>query len=218
MGGPGVVNQRPIAVFDFDGTLTKRDTYLLFLKSVVGWRGLARFVLRHPAVMLRVVAGDGDERDWAKYLATRELLAGQSDIHLREAVGALVNRILSEELREDVLLWLDWHRKEGHEVLIASASFEMYVRPVGDRLGADGVVATKWEVDHDGTLTGRLDGGNVRGQHKAVVVRQYLGPDRELSFAYGDSRGDRFLLALAVHPRSARHVLSGPPRGEPSHA
>jgi phosphatidylglycerophosphatase C len=82
---------------------------------------------------------------------------------------------------------------------------EVYLSPLGNRLGFDGILATSLEVGDDGRLTGRLSGANVRRAEKVARLRGWLkeelnGAPYEL-WAYGDSKGDKELLALAEHPQ-----------------
>ncbi len=80
----------------------------------------------------------------------------------------------------------------------------MYLAPTGAALGFDQVLATQLEVGDDGLLTGRLRGPNVRGVEKSARLRAWLAatlPDTPYRlWAYGDSAGDRELLAMADHP------------------
>jgi phosphatidylglycerophosphatase C len=88
-------------------------------------------------------------------------------------------------------------------VILASASLEQYLVPLGERLGVDAVVCTRLERDAHGRLTGRLRGANCRGAEKARRAHEWLVGaglvDAEL-WAYGDSPGDAELLAAADHP------------------
>ena len=88
-------------------------------------------------------------------------------------------------------------------MILASASLEPYVTPLGELLGVDDVVCTRLEQDPDGRLTGRLRGANCRGPEKARRVEEWLG-QAELEgaelWAYGDSASDDELLAAADHP------------------
>ncbi len=88
-------------------------------------------------------------------------------------------------------------------MILASASLDPYLLPLGASLGVDGVVCTMLERAADGRLTGRLSGANCRGAEKARRVRAWLEAegleDAEL-WAYGDSSSDDELLALADRP------------------
>ena len=100
---------------------------------------------------------------------------------------------------------LEWHRARGHRLALVSASLEVYLAPVAEQLAFDGVLATSLEVDDAGRLTGHLEGANVRRQEKAARLGEWLateldGAGYEL-WAYGNSAGDRELLAMADHPQ-----------------
>ncbi len=82
--------------------------------------------------------------------------------------------------------------------MLVSASPELYVTPIGRRLGFDAVLATRLEVDADGRLTGRLLGANCRGPEKVVRLREWRREGLAMAYAYGDSAGDREMLDLAV--------------------
>jgi phosphatidylglycerophosphatase C len=116
-------------------------------------------------------------------------------------------------LRDDTTARLRRHQALGHRVVLASASLEQYLGPLGTELGLDGVVCTRLERGVDGRLTGRLLGPNCRGPEKALRVRAWLSDngleDAEL-WAYGDSSGDTELLALADHPRRVDGVRLDP--------
>ena len=104
----------------------------------------------------------------------------------------------------------------GHAVLLASASLDPYLLPLAASLGVDGVVCTRLERAGDGKLTGRLDGANCRGAEKARRVREWL-QEHDLTgaelWAYGDSKGDDELLALADHPLRVDGVRVDPEPG-----
>ena len=87
-------------------------------------------------------------------------------------------------------------------MVIVSASYEMYVEPLAALLGADHALATRLAVGADGRLTGELDGPNCRGPEKIRRLHDWLdahhgGRAMVDVIAYGDSPGDRELLADA---------------------
>src|SRR4051812_40921465 len=147
------------------------------------------------------LAGLGD-RDAAKVALVGRLLTGMPAATVAEAVQAFASR-LERRLRPDMVEQLQWHQAEGHRTVIVSASLAVYLEPVGRRLAVDEVLATDLAVGDDGRLTGGLVGANVRGPEKACRLGAYLaaaGEECEL-WAYGDSKGDRELLAMADHPQ-----------------
>jgi phosphatidylglycerophosphatase C len=191
-----------VAAFDFDGTLIGRDSFFPFLIRVVGRRALGRTVMMSgPALAKAFGAG---QRDATKAALLARLLAGYSWQELR-AKGEDYSLELERRIRPAMAQRIGWHREEGHRLVIVSAALAVYLEPLGRRLEFDGVLATALEVDAEGLLTGRLQGANVRRAEKALRLRNWidteLGADRWELWAYGDSVGDRELLAMAQHPR-----------------
>jgi phosphatidylglycerophosphatase C len=146
-----------------------------------------------------VVVGLAD-RDQEKERLIERLLGGRPVSEVRE-VGASYARELTtgDALRPEMLEKIDWHRSEGHEIVIVSATLDVYLEPLAPLLGVDRVLCTKLGVDADGRLDGTLEGGNVRGAGKVDRMRDWLGSDPVELWAYGDSAGDRELLGLADH-------------------
>ena len=196
---------RTIAAFDFDGTLTRRDTMVPFLASVAGTRSTAAALVSELPTFAR-----GD-RDRAKERVLTRLLAGRRHADLVDAGNAygagLVRRAVTPEMRRRVA----WHRGAGHDVVIVSASLDVYLDEVARLLGADDLVCTSLEVDEHGCCTGVMVDGNCRGAAKASRVRALLAPGDEVAWAYGDSRSDDEFLALATYPVRVRR---GRLRGE----
>jgi phosphatidylglycerophosphatase C len=193
--------QRPnVAAFDVDGTLTTADCVVPFLRRTVGTPTLVRRMLRTPVGLTR--AGVRRDRDALKAASAAATFRGLP-IEVVEADARLFAReVHDRRLRREVVQSLHRHADAGDTVLLVSASFEVYLRPLAELLGAHDVLAVRLEVDEAGILTGRLEGPNCRGPEKVVRVHDWL--DRHAGgraavhlSAYGDSRGDRELLADA---------------------
>lgn len=207
-----------VAAFDFDGTIARRDSLVPFLVTLCGSRTVARAALRHGPRSLQLLAA-GSGRDSVKARIFADLLIGR-DLAAVEAAGREFAETLhaAPKLRGDVLARWHWHRRQGHDTLIVSASLDVYLQPFAASIGATDVIATTLEVDGSGRLTGRMLGGNCRGPEKAARLSRWLGDrydgrDVEL-WAYGDSAGDRELLAMAGMPhRLVRngHLPTPPP-------
>jgi phosphatidylglycerophosphatase C len=187
-----------VAAFDFDGTLLAGDSFLPFLVRAVGPRSVMG---AGPAVVRAV--GALRDRDAAKAVLVRRLLHGYPAGDLA-ALGETYSAELVGRLRSSMTERVAWHRQHDHRLVLVSASLDAYLTPLGRRLGFDAVLATRLEVGADGLLTGRLQGPNVRGREKEARLRAWLtstfdGATTEV-WAYGDSAGDRELLAMADHP------------------
>jgi phosphatidylglycerophosphatase C len=198
------VNRRLVAAFDFDGTLTRRDTLVPFLVRACGPRSVAGAVAAAAPLAVRARAdrspGRPHPRDVTKGALLRRLLAGREASWLAET-GADFARTLPARLRPELVDQLTWHQQQGHEVVLVSASLLAYLQPFAVAHGIDHVIAVGLEVGADGRLTGDLTGPNVRGPEKAVRLLAWLDdvPPAHL-WAYGNSSGDTELLAMADVP------------------
>lgn len=190
----------PLAAFDVDGTLTRRDTLLPFLQRVCGTQRLARGLARH-GVALSAMAVGRVERDTVKDALLAHLLTGWDAEAVRSAGTTYAGFLASaDRLRPDTLARLREHQAAGHRVVLVSASPEVYLDPLGHHLGVDAVLCSALEVGADGRLTGRLVGRNCRGAEKVARLQTWLdgdGTGASYLYAYGDSSGDRELLAHA---------------------
>jgi phosphatidylglycerophosphatase C len=197
------VGERVVAAFDFDGTITRRDTVVPFLAFACGKAPVAKALAGVSPEFVLALAGRGS-RDTAKENLLRRLLAGRDAAPVVASGRAFAERLAhdSRRLRADTLEKVRWHRESGHELVLVSASLSTYLEPLAPHLGFDAVLATTLEVGPDGRFTGRLVGRNCRGPEKVERLRTWLGDGDEGSviWAYGDSSGDTELLAMAHQP------------------
>ena len=188
-----------VFAFDFDGTLTTRDTLIAFIHYACGTpRFLLGFLLHAPLLVLMKLRLYSNGK--TKQRLFTWFFQGMS-IETFDALCqsfALSHRHL---LRPDTVRLLQQALSEGAEVLVVSASIDNWVQPFFSTFhlppSTFHVLCTQIEVI-DGRLTGRFLTPNCYGQEK---VRRILAlhPDRSAYhlIAYGDSRGDRELLAFA---------------------
>ena len=204
-------DERPgLALFDFDGTLTRRDTVLPFLLGVCGNDSFPRLTM----AAARAFAGGADtRRDAAKGAVIMHALQGRAHSEVQAVGRAYARSVVKRALRPDARARLEWHRTRGHRLALVSASLEPYLTVVAEHLAIDTCLCTRLEVDGSGVLTGSMLGPNCRGAEKARRVREVFELETFEVWAYGDTSGDESLLALADHPvwvgRRARRVSQG---------
>lgn len=195
-GEPESQSGRVVAAFDFDGTLSTRDNVVPFLRTAVGLPKLAA-ALTVIAPRLVVGAVDDRRRDAAKAALVRRTLTGYPADELTDVAELFAERVVRKHLRADAVERAEWHRGQGHELVIVSASLTAYLQPIATRLGFDAVLGTDLEAGADGRLTGALAGPNVRRAEKARRLDAWLGGRPGFVWAYGDSTGDRELFERA---------------------
>jgi phosphatidylglycerophosphatase C len=186
-----------LALFDLDGTITRRDTLLPY---ALGYALRRPWRLPRLLVMLPALAAFGCrliDRGGLKSWLVRAALGGVS----REELAAWNARFLPPLLRlglfDEAVRAIAAARARGAQLVLLSASPDLYVPEIGARLGFARTICTELRWRPDGRLDGRLVGPNRRGEAKARCVRELLAELRpEGSIAYGNSRADLLHLRL----------------------
>lgn len=184
-----------IHAFDFDGTLTSRDTLIEFIRFAKGDKAFALCMLRFLPMLLAMKAGLYP--NWkAKQRVFSYCFGGMTVA----AFNALCTRFADERahlMRPAGLQKIRELLSKGDRVIIISASINNWVEPFFREFGGVYVVGTMVE-EREGVLTGRFVTKNCYGREKVNRLLQ-LYPERTQYrlTAYGDSRGDMELLDFA---------------------
>lgn len=189
-----------VAAFDVDGTLTVRDCVRPFLVQVGGWQGMAAALARRPTRSISAMARR--DRDSFKELLVGGVLRGRAVAQVEALGEVFAEKVEASWLRSDTISRLRWHQRMGHRIVFVSASLSPYLRPLGRRLGVDDVLCAEPLLDGDRFGDG-LQGANCRAAEKVRRLDAWLaarGLGESKVWAYGDSAGDRELLARADHP------------------
>ncbi len=196
-----------MAAFDFDGTITRGASTVPFLISARGFLPVAVTLVRTLPGLLRAAVMSGTAADDYKEQLFVRLLSGTPNEELARKGRTFAANHLRLRLRPEVRRRMEWHRERGHMTVLISASLEHYVEPAGEILGVDGVLATRLAVDAAGIVSGRFEGKNCRGAEKYARVVSWMranglagaGRAQAVLWAYGNSRGDAWLLGAADH-------------------
>lgn len=191
----------PIAIFDFDHTLTDRDSLTPFLFYVQGfWKTILYFILLAPACMgflLGIIS-----RQTIKEKILTRFFGGKKWTEVQAKGRQYAEGQLDRYLKPEAMKRLRWHQSQGHRCLLISASLEFYLKPWAERHRFEEVLASQLELTSDHLVTGKLIGLNCWGEEKKRRLLEYLGEKKEktLLYVYGDSRGDQEMLSLADFP------------------
>ncbi|KAB7763849.1 HAD family hydrolase [Xanthomonas maliensis] len=183
-----------LALFDFDHTITTCDSYGGFLRRVAtpAQRAKARWTVGPWLLGFRAGLVSAHA---LRARVTRQVFTGRRLEELAAHGQAYAHEALPGILRADMLRRMDWHHAQGHTLVLVSASLDLYLQPWCAQHGVE-LICNRLE-HHDGILSGRYAGGDC-GPRKADVIRQqYELAHYDCVHAYGDSREDRPMLALA---------------------
>ena len=184
-----------LALFDFDGTITSTDTWTPFMRFatpparlVAGQILLAPIFVGYRTGMMSASTG----RQLAAHVAFR----GQRASTLRQRGIQYATPVLPATVRPEALERIEWHRSHGHDVIVVSASLDVYLGPWCEARGLEYICTTLEE--RDGRLTGRYVRGDCSGAEKARRIRERYDLDRYAHvYAYGDTAEDREMIDLA---------------------
>ncbi len=187
---------KKIAFFDFDGTITTKDTLaenVRFLKGrvpvYIGFLLLFPWIIAYKLGLY--------PNDLAKQKVLRYFLSGMEQSIFQAKADEFAETKLPALIRPKALEEIERLKKEGFEIVIVSGSAESWVSLWTAKLGLH-LIATRLEVIN-GKMTGNIEGENCYGQQKVVCIRKEfdLGKYDEV-YAYGDTSGDKPMLALAT--------------------
>lgn len=184
-----------LALFDFDGTITRGDSFLrfiLFSNSLV--KVAFKGIVLCPVLVLYKLGLIPNGR--AKEIIFSFFYKNLKEKTFFELATAFAHTRLPGMLRNRAEEKLLWHLGQGHTVIIITASVEHWIKPWAD-LKKIGLVGTRIEVKN-GMITGKFTGQNCFGKEKVARLKELIRPeDFSYIYAYGDSEGDKEFMQLA---------------------
>jgi phosphatidylglycerophosphatase C len=187
---------RSLALFDFDGTITSKDTLLEFIIYSKGWvKFIFGMIALSPVLVSFLFRFMPNGR--AKELLLIHFFKGETLKEFQSTCDLFSVDIIPRMLRPDALKKITEHIQRGDRIVIVSASPENWVGRWAQAHGLEWI-ATRLE-SKDGLLTGRILGKNCHGEEKVARIKDYLDISEYNSiYTYGDSRGDLPMLQLGT--------------------
>ena len=191
-----MIKKPVLAVFDFDGTITTKDTLLEFIRFSKGnWSFLCGFTFFLPlliAYKLKIYPNWKVKKQLFSYFFKGMHLSDFD--RLCEDFYRYASKLIHPEARKAIQRHLD----AGDTLVVLSASIENWVRSFAGQLSISSVLCTEIETDSGGCLTGRFSTPNCYGQEKVRrLLQSYPRRDSYYLVAYGDSSGDKELMDFA---------------------
>lgn len=186
---------KKLALFDFDGTITTKDTLVEFL---LFYKGPLRFFwgmfVLSPVLALYVFKLIPNWK--GKQICLRYFLGGEKLGDFTARCKEFSERLLPRLIRPQALETINAYKREGTQVAVVTASAENWVQPWCEKQGLI-CVGTQLEVENN-MITGNLCGANCYGPEKVKrIQQQFTLTDFKEIVAYGDSSGDREMFTIA---------------------
>ena len=202
------MDERNLAIFDLDGTITRHDTLVPFIAGFL-WRHPWRLWRWVPCLMplLRYAAGPRD-RGALKARIIQLTLGGVTDAQLAAWAVHYTRRLLKTGLYAEALECITAHQRNHHHLVLLSASPDLYAPEIARALRFDACICTEVRWRADRRLDGALSSANRRGAEKTRCVGDLLADHQPLlSYAYGNSPADLEHLQMV----SAGTYVNGSP-------
>ena len=191
-----------IVAFDFDGTLIRGDSTILFLLNLRGIFGIFFDLLHLTPKLIKIIIFNFNKKE-IKELIIQKAIKSTTIEKRRFILSEKLPYILKRRLRPEAIKRLHWHKEQGHKCFIISASPEPFIFPIAKELDIEIISTSCNEILKESSAYDfKLTSPNCNGPEKLIRLEKHLGylPLPEELEAYGDSRGDRELLKASKFP------------------
>jgi phosphatidylglycerophosphatase C len=184
-----------LVLFDFDGTLTTQDTFLLFLKFVCpGIRFWANTFKAIPFLFLWKLKLK--DPGWVKAKILYLFLPNIPLDKFTQLSEDFAKNVIPRYINPKALNTLEFHIQKGHTAVLVSASPESWTKPWAKSMGMH-CIATRLAFNSD-IYTGKIKGINCNGKEKVNRILEEFNPNNfKIIYAYGNSKGDLPMLKMA---------------------
>jgi len=185
------------AFFDFDGTITNKDSFIDFLKYTNPfYKFWFYFILLSPVLVLFKLKVISNEK--AKQIVLSMFFKGEKVSEFREKAQKYATNQLPKIVKQNAVDKILWHKQQNHKVVVVSASLKCWLLPWCEKNGID-LIATELE-EKNGRLTGKLKTKNCFGKEKVRRIKEKFTINKnDTIYAYGDSVGDKEMLEIATY-------------------
>lgn len=171
-----MTSKQELAIYDMDRTITRTGTYTPFLIHAALARAPWRLLLL-PAALLAMLG-------YACKLMTRgrlkeinqHLLLGShiARAELEPVTASFAERTWQLNMLPGALRQIEEDRAAGRRLVLATASYRLYVEAIAAKLGFDDVIATNSILGIDARVTAKIDGENCYGPAKLRMIEAWF--------------------------------------------
>jgi len=194
-----------LALFDFDGTISSKNSLADFIIYAIGhYRYYSGIILLSPVLLawqIKIISAEQAKMKLLEYFFKDWQLSV-----FKETAHQYSTEKLTHIIRPKALQKIVWHQAQGDTVVVVSASLKCWLQGWCEQQNIQ-LIATEWAIGQS-SLIAKTHSENCQGEEKARRIRAAYDLEKfEHIYAYGDSSGDKEMLALAdeVHYRPFRH-------------
>lgn len=188
-------NSKVLVLFDFDGTITCKDSMLEFVKFTNGnFQFYLSFIHLLPFWILYFFGLLNAQKMKEKFLA--HFFIGKTQEELFRYGENFGKNQLPAICKPSAIRKIEYYKQEKCKIIVVSASSNLWLQAWADSIGLE-LICTELEFKNQ-VFTGKILGKNCNGEEKVNRIKAYLNlSDYKTIIAYGDSKGDLPMLSLA---------------------
>ena len=187
-----------LALFDFDGTISNKDSFVAFMKFTHG----TPFFAFRMAMGFMTFAGwklGLVKSHYTKVKALRSFYKDWTEERMTDARRRFTSEVIPTILFPKAITKINWHKEQGHRIIVVTASCDAWLGDWTKQMNLE-ILCTEMELIN-GVFTGELSKPNCRGKEKMNRIKKHLELESFSEiYAYGNDHGDNQMLAIATHP------------------
>lgn len=180
--------------FDFDGTITYKDTMFMYLKFYDPAKFHLQFLKHVPLFILLKLKLAETEKVKKSFIGS--ILKGQTREKIEKKSQQFFEQHYPKIIRENALDFIKNIDRTNTHSLLVTASLDIWAKPFADALQMQ-LVSTRAEFEN-GVFTGNFIGKNCNGKEKLVRIKEQIDNTKyDKIIAFGDTSGDKYMLKWA---------------------
>lgn len=180
--------------FDFDGTLTYKDTMFLYLRFYNPFRYFFQYLRHLPLFILLKLKLLSAEKVKKSFISS--ILKGQKKEKIEQKSEAFFKANFPELIRQNALELITNKDKENTDSYLVTASLDIWVKPFAEHFGMK-LISTEAKFV-DGIFSGEFATPNCNGQEKVNRIKQEIKDKKyDKIIAFGDTKGDKPMMNFA---------------------
>ena len=187
--------KKAIAIFDFDGTISNRDSLKEYLRFCEGsWNFFLKYYIQFSFDLIKCLFN----KNLFLELKTNRIKHFFSDKNVDSLLlkaDKYYKYNFSNILRPSAIKRLEWHRSMNHEIVILSASLDIILEKWCNENDFH-LITNKLQIKEN-KFTGNLIEIDCNGEQKVVkLLEKFNLNEYDETYGYGDTKGDLDFLEL----------------------
>ena len=187
---------RKLYLFDFDGTISNKDSFVHFLVKTFGTKKIALKLIAnfHKLLLIAII---NKKKHKVKEFILSILLKGKTKEEIQNLGKLYSEKYITEIIRPQAMAYILKINKEKADVFIVSASIDIWLYNFAQKNNMK-LISTKLAYENS-FFTGKFDGENCKGKEKVRRIKNEINvEDYNEVISFGDSTGDKEMFGIST--------------------